>query len=300
MRAGTPEAMQEYAQRFPIEAQKFQTEQRTIARTDREQQLKEALDRISFIEKIAPRAVDEQSYQEVKQVLQAGGVDVSKFPTGFDPTWAKQQMNQVMGFKGKLEMEHREWEKGLKEKGAAETKRHNIATEAIQDKAAQVKTEKTTEPERTASGYLQRMQESEKLMAAVSAGQKPGILESTAATLPGVGKMLSNVARSPERQQYRQAQEDWVRAKLRKESGAVIADEEMDREIRVYFPQIGDGDDVIAQKERARKVAMNAMRTSAGRAMAEAPVPERTIKRTGIYNNRKVVEYDDGTVEYAD
>jgi hypothetical protein len=38
----------------------------------------------------------------------------------------------------------------------------------------------------------------------------------------------------------------------------------MDREIRTYFPQVGDGKKVVEQKAAARKVAQNAMRTSAG------------------------------------
>ena len=57
------------------------------------------------------------------------------------------------------------------------------------------------------------------------------------------------------------------RAKLRKESGAVIADEEMDREIRVYFPQLGDSTAVISQKRDSRKVAQDAMIRSAGRGL---------------------------------
>jgi hypothetical protein len=100
---------------------------------------------------------------------------------------------------------------------------------------------------------------------------KPGVVESMAATVPMVGKLGANVARSEERQKYRQAQEDWVRAKLRKESGAVIADEEMDREIRVYFPQLGDTPAVIKQKKESRKVAQDAMLRSAGKALSPTP-----------------------------
>lgn len=70
--------------------------------------------------------------------------------------------------------------------------------------------------------------------------------------------------RSNERQLYRQAQENWVRANLRKESGAVIGTEEMSKEIENYFPQIGDGPAVIEQKRRSREAAMQGMITSAG------------------------------------
>jgi hypothetical protein len=126
-----------------------------------------------------------------------------------------------------------------------------------------------TEGERNAAGYGQRMTAAEKLITDISAkdpkSQKPGLVEQAAG---GTG-MVANLSRSSTRQEYRQAQEDWVRAKLRKESGAVIGDEEMAREITVYFPQIGDKDDVIKQKAAARKTAESAMKQAAGRAYKE-------------------------------
>jgi hypothetical protein len=128
---------------------------------------------------------------------------------------------------------------------------------------------KATDTERMASGYYDRMAAAEKVMKPIekTAG-KPGLREAAMTSFGAetAANALPEImgGRSPERQSYRQAQEDWVRAKLRKESGAVIADTEMDREIRTYFPQVGDGKKVVEQKAAARKVAQNAMRTSAG------------------------------------
>lgn len=128
-----------------------------------------------------------------------------------------------------------------------------------------------TEAQANTSGYLQRMVASEALMKPLEADSgKPGFRESILQRMGQGGEMAANAlpqimgGRSTERQQYRQAQEDWVRAKLRKESGAVIADSEMAREITTYFPQVGDSPEVIAQKARARKVAMDALKPGAG------------------------------------
>ena len=165
----------------------------------------------------------------------------------------------------------------------AETVRHNKELEAIaRMRAAAVGAgvKPPTEGQLVSSGYADRMTASEKIIEGLTAPGpktitgKPGIVESMAATLPMVGKLGSNVARSPERQKYRQAQEDWVRAKLRKESGAVIADEEMDREIRVYFPQLGDSPEVIQQKKDSRKIAQDAMIRAAGKG---ASTPTDTV-----------------------
>lgn len=118
-----------------------------------------------------------------------------------------------------------------------------------------------------AAGYADRMKKASVLLDKFAAAGKPGLAESGLQQLPkGAGNIAANLARSPERQQYRQAQEDWVRAKLRQESGAVIADEEMAREIRTYFPEIGDSDAVVKQKSAARKTAEQAMITAAGKA----------------------------------
>jgi hypothetical protein len=69
----------------------------------------------------------------------------------------------------------------------------------------------------------------------------------------------ANATMTKERQQYRNAQEDWVRAKLRLESGAAIGAKEMDDEIKTYFPQYGDKNEVIAQKAQRRAVATNGL-----------------------------------------
>ena len=88
---------------------------------------------------------------------------------------------------------------------------------------------------------------------------KPEIIASALKALPfGIGNAAGNTVESSLRQQYSQAQMDWVRAKLRKESGAVIGADEMADEITT-FPQLGDGDAVIAQKAQARRVSEKAM-----------------------------------------
>jgi hypothetical protein len=117
-----------------------------------------------------------------------------------------------------------------------------------------------------ASGYADRMIKSENILSQNASAGTPGLGESAFSKIPLTGNIAANIARSPGRQLYQQAAEDWVRAKLRQESGAVIAEEEMAREIRTYFPQIGDSQQVIAQKAQARATAIDAMRTASGRA----------------------------------
>lgn len=81
-----------------------------------------------------------------------------------------------------------------------------------------------------------------------------------------IGQFSPNVLKSDERQQYEQAQRNFVNAVLRKESGAAISPEEFSSARLQYFPQPGDGEGVIRQKEANRIDAINALIGSAGTA----------------------------------
>jgi hypothetical protein len=137
---------------------------------------------------------------------------------------------------------------------------------------------KPTEAEQKAAGFAQRMEFSDqvakdvesKVAAQQLAGKDVGTMYPTARTqalgsVPLVGSYLENVGSSVQQQLYKNAQENWVRANLRKESGAVIGADEMRDEIRTYFPQPGEKPEKIAQKQVLRQVTQNAMKTAAGK-----------------------------------
>ena len=174
----------------------------------------------------------------------------------------------------------------------AEVARHNKVAEANAsgqlalsrdrlsfDKQQQKGPGNATEGERNAAGYLMRMTEASKLLDQFEGSGAATYGTQIAAAVPFVGGAIRRAVMTTEQQQYRQAQEDWVRAKLRKESGASIATDEMDREIETYFPMPGEGKEVIAQKRKARATANAAMRQSSGR----AATPE-SVTSTGSSN----------------
>jgi len=144
-------------------------------------------------------------------------------------------------------------------------------------KAAEGK--KPTEGEKNAAGFVQRMEFSEqkineivsKLAKKELAGEKVDSPYATSGTqfagsIPFIGDWARNKVSSSDQQLYRQAQENWVRANLRKESGAAIGKDEMDSEIKTYFPQPNDDAATRAQKAVARQVTMDSMKKAAGNA----------------------------------
>jgi hypothetical protein len=102
----------------------------------------------------------------------------------------------------------------------------------------------------------------------------PGRYQAIMRSIPSAGLTtgIANLSESAGRQQYRQAQENWVTANLRAESGAVIGTDEMEKEIKKYFPQVDDKPATIEQKARSRKNAELAMEVRGGPAL-------KTIKK---------------------
>ena len=124
--------------------------------------------------------------------------------------------------------------------------------------------EKYTQPQILSGTYAARMDDAtNSIKKIMETGFDPaGIMQNI--DFFGSPEIVANYMRTPEGQQYRQAQENWISANLRKESGAAIPEEEMDREIKKWFPYPGDKVQNIAQKSQARKTAERGMRKAAG------------------------------------
>ena len=152
-------------------------------------------------------------------------------------------------------------------------------------------------------------------------GQNLDALASDGATQPGYIKRmadavgagaLANWTQSPQQQQVEQSQRDFVNAVLRRESGAAISNSEFDNARMQYFPQPGDSAKVIEQKRRNRELATRGVLaevpdqqsrvqqvTGVGQRAPGYP-QQRTATRTGTLNGRRVVQYSDGSISYAD
>lgn len=140
------------------------------------------------------------------------------------------------------------------------------------------------ESQGNATAFGMRMADSHKLLSQLetsgttSGGRIKGAVQGTLTSLvPYQGENLAegagavmNVLPSflggpnENQQAYTQAQENFITAVLRKESGASINPGEFAREQRKYFPQAGEGEKIIKQKQRARELAIEAMKIQAG------------------------------------
>ena len=124
-----------------------------------------------------------------------------------------------------------------------------------------------TEGQSNAAGFAQRMELAQSIFEKLPAGSQPGVGTRMAEAVPFVGGVLARgVVQSADTQMYDQAAQDWIRAKLRKESGAAIGADEARQEYATYFPMVGDTPEKIAQKAEARRVVTLGMKNAAGKA----------------------------------
>lgn len=141
-----------------------------------------------------------------------------------------------------------------------------------------------TESQGNATAYGMRMLEANTLLNGfekkdvVSGGRIKGAVQGTLTSLvPYMGENLAQGAGavmntlpgfmggpSEEQQMYQQAKTNFITAVLRKESGAAIGQNEFKTEDEKYFPQANESDKVIKQKQRARELAIEAMKIQAG------------------------------------
>lgn len=154
-----------------------------------------------------------------------------------------------------------------------------------------------TEGQSNAAGFAQRMELAESIINRLPAGSQPGAGTRMAEAVPFIGGALARAGQGPATQQYDQAAQDWIRAKLRKESGAAIGADEAKQEYATYFPMVGDTPEKIAQKAEARRVVTLGMQKSAGRAYEPyvpppapaAAAPAATATKRMVWNGTQFV-----------
>jgi hypothetical protein len=141
--------------------------------------------------------------------------------------------------------------------------------------AADAATGRKTEVQAAAEQSANRMEDAEKNFSKVSTANLgvSGAAQSAASGVPVFGNFL----KSQNFQKMEQSKREWVTALLRKESGAAIGRNEYTSYDRQFFPQAGDGPEVVAQKAEARRVATNALKNSAGPAYkSPSPAPAQS------------------------
>lgn len=216
--------------------------------------------------------------------LVAQSPEVKKLAETYDKAYKTGAIDEETAYKrieslGKMEESYLSRQESKAERAAAREEGRAERAAAREEKRLE-----GTEGQRTAAGYAERMVTADAITKQLPPSALPTVATSVAGGVPVLGGYLQRRVMSTEQQLYKQAADDWIRAKLRKESGAVIGEEEMQREYETYFPQPGDTTQVIKQKEQARATANNAMIKNAGATfqmpeIAPRPTAQPSVRR---------------------
>lgn len=158
---------------------------------------------------------------------------------------------------------------------------------------------KLTESQGNATAFGMRAKESNALLGQLEQGgtKNTGVIRSAIASTVGMTpfmgekleqgvssamNVLPSFAGGPNAAQQAtdQARRNFVTAVLRKESGAAISPSEFENEAKKYFPQPGDTNSVIRQKQNARETAIKALEIQAGpgaNIIRQTPTPKLDI-----------------------
>lgn len=133
-----------------------------------------------------------------------------------------------------------------------------------------------TEFQGKSAGFGARAEQADKLISGLAGKYSPAKVNAklSAENTPligGIAGAAANTLLGENEQQAEQAQRDFINAILRQESGAAIGMGEFENARRQYFPQPGDKPGVLEQKAANRKLAVQGLKGSAGKAAFSAP-----------------------------
>lgn len=117
-----------------------------------------------------------------------------------------------------------------------------------------------------ASGFLRRAARANNLYLRQNVGAPSLAAENARGPFPN----LTNAARTPEMRQAISAQDEFIAATLRQESGAAIPEPELEAQRRRYFPMPFDDPATIQQKAELRRTVLEGLTFAAGPGADEA------------------------------
>lgn len=155
---------------------------------------------------------------------------------------------------------------------------------------------KFTEGQSNAAAFANRMNAGLMIFNELTSGgyDPTNFQDYLASNLP---RSVSGFASTAEGQRYMAAKTDFITAVLRKESGAAISVSEFEKEDRKYFPQPGEGPEVVEQKREARARALQSMIAQSGPAYE---VLFGEAEETGIPPGSTFLKRSGGTSYYRD
>jgi len=248
-------AAQQLGSKIPGLQKGFAESDKAQADADKER-IAGAMQKLAFGAQLLGGVRDQPSYDAARQTAQANKLDVSRMPAAYDPAFVQQKIQEGRTVAQQLDQYWKQ--KGYDTPDAnarlsdARAREFN-ATKVEENRIKREQGKPLNEGQGKALLFGSRMREADKIIEQLtSEGSGTSVIGSRAPIIGGIINSLS----SGNQQMLDQAKRDFMSAVLRRESGAAISDGEYSNADKQYFPQIGDGEGVIAQKAKNRKLAL--------------------------------------------
>lgn len=193
-----------------------------------------------------------------------------KYQTQAAPQQADPIVKPVDPYKASAEQRAQQ-DQQLQIEANARAARAEARAEASEARSASKDAQGTVEQNK-AKGFLTRGLQANKDYLGLGEIEPRGIVANE------INERFPNVANTymndPQRQKADQAERAFIAAILRYDSGAAIPPEEFVTQGRIYFPRPGDTPEVLEQKARARIVALQGLKDSAGPAAGSILIEE--------------------------
>lgn len=205
----------------------------------------------------------------------------------------------------KEDLAFKDRELGVKQVEAQANRDAKAAAAAEKKMAAEEKAQIAKAPQSLAAGFGKRLEQAENDFGRLQSEgfDRTSMLEGIKSTL------APNMVKGKGLQQQEQAERNFLTALLRRESGAVISDDEFASGATQYFPRVGDSPEVLEQKKRNRDQVRTSLKAEAGPAwdqvdlVSKQNAPSAKAVKTKFYSpktNKTKVVYEDGTEEIID
>jgi hypothetical protein len=175
-------------------------------------------------------------------------------------------------------------------KSAADAQKAELELEALRRKAADPTGALGVEQAK-ATGFYSRAVKANEAYEKLGVGAEPATVAVAKAILPGAAQGYV----IPQKRQEADANtRGFISSVLRYESGAAIPPEEFESAYQTYFPQPGQGPDVVAAKARLRAEAIEALKMGSGPGAAQVQLPGQGQARRAGPPGLAVDVTDDG------
>jgi hypothetical protein len=231
---------------------------------------------LDMISRVAPAIKDQDSYTQALKTLGDQGIDVSKMPAAYDPNLVNKYSAMALSAKDKLAHEEkmREFDERMLDRKDAREERRALFGEREKDRKeardAKAKEVNTAQAKQVANYEMGQAAE-QQYKDAITPPDKDGLFgggydPTSSGQFIDNSKWAPNFLKNNNAIKAQAAQDNWIETFLRDASGAAIAPSERSAYASIYFPQPGDPQDVVANKEALRKQKMDAALIGAGSA----------------------------------